>query len=62
MAEQPRSSTAVQINNACDTRTKREAHSEGKRLVKGRAWGLLVSYNASRAILGRPQCENSEKT
>ena len=37
MAEQPRSSAAVQINNARDTRTKREAHSEGKRRGKGRA-------------------------
>ena len=50
MADQPRSSTAVQINNACDTRTKREAHSEGKRRpAKVEAWRLLVSYNASRA-------------
>ena len=39
----------MQINNACDTRTKREAHSEASAAAKVEAWGLLVSYNASRA-------------
>ena len=43
----------MQINNACDTRTKREAHSVA--LIQRRGGvgvpmvHLLVSYNASRA-------------